>query len=96
MQLRAPLGGASVVGEVITPMCLVVTWRGLLTAAFWVAGAAVAVAHALYMHNLSAAAAVLSIIAATLTIRGCINRHAANWEAAYGAGREVAKVRHMR
>lgn len=72
---------------------MTITLRGVVAAALWVSGAAIAILDIVAPPDLGAVAMMFAVMAATLTVRSCIDKHAANWEAAYGAGREVARLR---
>lgn len=74
-------------------MCFTVTMRSLVIAALWTCGIAIAVLAAVYPVRLSALAIAFMLAAATLSIRGYIAKYAADWEAAYDAGREVTRLR---
>lgn len=77
-------------------MSFTVTLRSLIVAVLWVAGIAVAVFDAFYPPALAALSMAFLVVAATLSVRGRIDRYAANWEQAYGAGREVTRLRQSR
>lgn len=77
-------------------MCFTITVRSLAIVILWAIGLVVAVLDALFAYPLTALAVVIVGAAATVSVRAQIDKYAANWQAAYGAGREVAKVRQMR
>lgn len=77
-------------------MCFTITMRGIFVAALWALGVAVAALDAVLEPRLTALAVAPMIGAATISVRGRVDRYAANWETAYDAGREVARVRQMR
>lgn len=77
-------------------MCFTVTIRSLIIAKLWVTGIVVAVLDAFYEPHLAALSIGFMIGAATLSVKGCVDKYAANWETAYGAGREVTKIRQVR
>jgi hypothetical protein len=81
---------------VVFTMSFTITMRGIIVSALWVAGVVAAVLDALYAPRLAAVTMVCVSIAATLSVRGSIDRYAANWEAAYDAGREVTRIRQRR
>lgn len=77
-------------------MSFIVTWRSLFIAKLWVTGIAVAVFDAFWAPPLAAVAIAFMVGAATLSVLGRIDKYAANWETAYGAGREVTQLRQRR
>lgn len=77
-------------------MSFTVTLRNLIVACIWIGGIALAVFDAFHGLDLAALSIALMVVAATASVRSCIDKYAANWEAAYGAGREVARVRQLR
>lgn len=77
-------------------MSITITLSSIAITTMWVVGVVLAVLDVIYPPPLTALSMGFMIGAGTLSVRKCINRYAANWETAYGAGREVAKVRQMR
>ena len=77
-------------------MSITITARSAAVVALWLAGFTVAVFDIFQPAQYGALSIALTLVAATATVRGCIDKYAANWEAAYGAGREVSRVRQMR
>lgn len=77
-------------------VCIVVTLRSIIVTTMWVVGVAVALADIVYPPNLAALSVAFTVGGATLSVRGRIDKYAADWTTAYGAGREVAQVRQIR
>lgn len=77
-------------------MCFTVTFRTLAIAALWGVGLTLAVIAAIYPLRLGGLAVGFMLAASTLSIRGYVEKYAADWETAYDVGREVAKVRKIR
>jgi len=73
-----------------------VTLRSIIVSTLWATGVAVAVLDVVYPPELTALSMAFMISGASVSIRGRIDKYAADWKAAYGAGREVAQVRKIR
>lgn len=94
----APVSAAAIVehrGD--TPlMTFTITCRGMAAAVCWLLGIGLAVAETLVPIHVTALAVCAIAAAVTLTIKGFLAAHAANWVAAYEIGKEVHRVRHIR
>lgn len=77
-------------------MTCTVTWNSLIAGICWLLGMGMAVADVFLDLHLTALAVSLICIASVRTIKGYVDRHDANWTAAYEVGREVEKVRRIR
>lgn len=77
-------------------MTYTITARGALTALCWVIGFSLAFAGVFIDLYLGALANAFLMVAGVTTVKGCLNRHAADWITAYETGREVSKIRRLR
>ena|SRR5690349_10986860 len=77
-------------------MTLTITGHTIAVALLWIAGLAFAVIDVLYVPDWAALSTAFLIGAATLTVRRCVDKYAADWTRAYEVGRDEGKVRRVR